>query len=122
MSTLGERVNAVEFDHPFTITNGEVVDVNDAYAPSVYLVEGDDDETIDGQGWQFVSDGWTGQYGYSGPVMHASEFIGEGIAERLAEMAESYRAFAIVAVEFIPENEDDLSTEPVGWAIVGLPR
>jgi hypothetical protein len=122
MSTLGERVNAVEFDHPFTITNGEVIDVPNAYAPSVYLAEGEDSETIDGQGWEFVSHGWTGQYGYNGPVMHASEFIGEGIAERLAEIAEDYQAFATVIVDFIPEDEDDQSTEPVGWAIVGLPR
>jgi hypothetical protein len=122
MSTLGERVHAVDFDHPFTIDNGEVIDVPNIYAPSVYLYEGDKDETIDGQDWQFVSNGWTGQYGYNGPVMHASEYIGEGIAERLAELAEDYRAFAIVAVEFIPEDKDDQSTEPVGWAIVGLPR
>jgi hypothetical protein len=122
MSTLGERVQAVEFDWPFTITNGEVIDVPGVYAPSVYLYEGDRAETIDDQRWRLLSHGWTGQYGYNGPVMHASEFIGEGIAEQLAEMAEDYRAFAIVAVDFIPEDEDDQSTEPVGWAIVGLPR
>jgi hypothetical protein len=121
--TLGERVNAVEFDHPFTIEADTVLDVPGVFAPSVYSWEQEDGTWSEAEpedsAWQLVSHGWTGQDRYKGPVMHNSEFIGEGIAERLAEMAEDYRAFAVCAVDCIGldgEQEHD------GWVVLGLPR
>ena len=124
MSTLGERVNAVEFDHPFTIWHDEVVDVPRVWVRTVACWQLEDEswseaEIDDSTNWEFVSQGWTGQYGYNGPVMHNSEYIGERIAERLAELAEDYLAFAVVAVDCEDlEGESELD----GWVIVGLKR
>ncbi len=39
-------------------------------------------EYVEQQGWRIES-GWTGQYGYAGPVMHASEYIGGAVMEHI---------------------------------------
>jgi len=39
-------------------------------------------EEIAGQGWT-VETGWSGQYSYSGPVMHESEYIGGSLADHI---------------------------------------
>lgn len=133
MSTLGERVQAVEFDHPFTIVSGDVQDVAGVYSPEVYNLTVGDVE-IGSDEWEAVSQNMTGQYGYNGPVMHASEYIGEVMAERLAELAEDYRAFVITTVEVLPDESSDEYTaeeladyesgtwapEPAGWIVLGL--
>ena len=124
MRTLAERVDAIEFDHPFTILNGEVCDVPGVWAPEVSSYELEDGcwseaELDDSVNWEMVSHGWTGQYGYNGPVMHNSEYIGDRIAERLAEMAEDYKAFAVIAVSCIPLDED-AESDLDGWVIAGL--
>jgi hypothetical protein len=119
--SLGTLVNAVEFDHPFTIRDGAVVDVPGVWAPTATSVEREDgtwsEAELDSADWTLVSHGWTGQDSYSGPTMHNSEFIGERIAERLAELAEDYRAFAVLAVDC-----EDLTGEREldGWVVAGL--
>src|SRR5690606_22027104 len=84
---------AVDFCHPFVITadaDGRhyVTDAPDGiYAPDV---EHDDrhDVLIDGQPyrehgaltpWEALT-GYTGQHGYTGPTMHASEYLGGALA------------------------------------------
>lgn len=119
--SLGELVNAVEFDHPFTIRDGAVLDVPGVWAPTASSSENEDgvwsEAELDSTDWTLVSHGWTGQFGYSGPVMHNSEFIGEGIAERLAELAEDYHAFAVLAVDC---EALDGERELDGWVVAGL--
>lgn len=119
--TLADEMNAQDFDHVWTVQDGHVVDAK-GYAPTVAMFELEpdvwSDEEVESEGWEPVSAGFTGQYGYSGPVMHASETFGQGMAERLAELAEDYSAFATVAVECINlagEREDT----PAGWMVVG---
>ena len=121
---LAETITNTEFDHPFMIVDGRVVDVNEmsikpgksyrptVYAPSVYHVEDTTDIMIDGGGWEAVSYGMTGQYGYNGPVMHASEYVGPGIAETLAEY-EPGTIFVMCVVETLDDDE-----EPAGWVIL----
>jgi hypothetical protein len=116
MSTLAENINAVEFDHPFAIYNGQVIeDIPGVYVPSVYNSD-EADIDIDSAYWVALSDGWTGQYGYNGPVMHPSEYIGEFIANRLEEIAEDYKAFGITEV-----MDDTDADNVIGWVILGLP-
>lgn len=108
---LGERINALDFDHPFTIVDGEVSDApGDIYAPDVYHDDVDDVD-IQGDGWSALT-GMTGQYSYHGAVMHPSEFIGGGIARALVEDFDAGTVFVVVVVG---DLDDD---EPVGWAIL----
>lgn len=108
----------VEFDSPFEVTaDGEVVTpLSGVYAPSVYQYSDEDgqsvgDPEIDGEGWDFV-DGYSGQSGYSGPVMHPSEYLGGGMArDVLAEPG-------IYAVTEVVDPEDEDPGDPIGWVLV----
>lgn len=111
MSDLAHRIDALDFGTVFTVRDGEVIKLSNEYAPSVYH-DPDSDVIIDGDGWSCFT-GLTGQYSYHGAVMHPSEYIGDGIAELIAEHAEDDEdaMFAIVTVEDFDDEE------PVGWAI-----
>lgn len=65
------------------------------YAPEVSCETDDDGQiskeddasmvaSIERQGWK-VESGWSGQYLYSGPIMHVSEFVGGRVAEHVLE-------------------------------------
>lgn len=115
--SLAREIDLADFDHPFVI-DGELI--NDApeqvYAPSVYH-DDHDDIMIDGSGWEAVSGGMTGQYGYRGPVLHPSEYVGQGIAQALVEDHEPGTIFVLVVVNVLPDGEDD-DPEPAGWVIL----
>lgn len=117
MTTLGERINAIEFDHPFTLRpDGAITDAPGVWAPSVYHDDAADIH-IDGAGWRALT-GMTGQDRYHGAVMHQSEYIGKGIADHLQELAnDEPQTFVVVAVECDP-SDDDPDPEPAGWAIL----
>lgn len=72
--TLSQRM---DFDHVIHVdADGNVTDAWQVYAPDLYdgeLCSGSDD-------WTLLS-GFTGQYGYHGPMMHDSEII-SGSLER----------------------------------------
>lgn len=88
------------------------------YAPESYI-DGDEDgqilakhekdwrEGIERAGWE-VLDGWSGQYKYSGPIMHASEYIGGDLADHIRETP-GYWVWT--TVEFIGNSE------PAGWVL-----
>ena len=110
---LAADIDALEFDTVFRIIDGEMVPCDNVWAPSVYH-DDDDDVSIDGHdGWQCFT-GLTGQYGYSGAVMHSSEYVGCCIAKYLAEYASEATdvVFALVVV-----NDLDDMEYPAGWAI-----
>lgn len=120
--TLAEQIHAIDFDHPFTLhPDGTITDAPGVYAPAVWH----DDETdvmIDGAGWRALT-GMTRQDGYHGAVMHASEYIGRGIANYLLDMVvdgEEPIMFVVVVVECMPDedDEDGMDVEPAGWAIL----
>ena len=97
-ATHKELQDIADFDHPFVITaDGSVHDApSNVYAPEVYDAESiSEDITIEGDGWSALT-GHTGQYGYHGAVMHASEFIGGGLADYLLDNSGTY---VVVAVE-----------------------
>lgn len=101
MDRLGEEINALEFDTVFRIEDGQVVTVDNLYAPTV-MHDPTADVEIDGD-WECLT-GMTGQYGYNGAVMHPSEYIGRGIAQVLSEQDEG-TVFAIVTVDAYPDDE-----------------
>jgi hypothetical protein len=70
--------NIMEVDHVIEVHEDGTVteDTEDVYAPEVYT-----GELFEPDGWSFFTTGYSGQYGYSGPWMHASEFVGGSLAQ-----------------------------------------
>lgn len=115
---------AVEFDSPFTLTpNGDGTAYLQRWtgglrAPEVHDA-GDDGLEVFGP-WEPV-DGHSGQYGYSGPIMHPSETLSGGMAARIIAEGGTY---AVVAVEQDTDHLDDHDAimeardNPAGWALM----
>ena len=85
-----DALNSImEFDCPITVhEDGTVTHAPDSvYAPDLY------DDELSGDGWDLM-DGYSGQYGYSGPIMHPSEFIGGGMARDILSEPGTYVAVA----------------------------
>jgi hypothetical protein len=102
----GETIMALndmmEFDHVIEVhADGSVTDANDVYAPDLF-----DDELMSDD-WTLLN-GYSGQSGYSGPIMHNSEFIG-GQLERDILAEPGYY------VALVNNSLDD--DEPEGWAV-----
>lgn len=130
----------MDFDRPITVGADGVARNEhpaDVYAPTA-LHDGPADVLLDGRPWREHGDwelltGYTGQYGYNGAVMHASEFIGGGLARDILATPGVYVA---VAVECEPDDDDGdrwpgdspearqadyedgtWRPEPAGWAV-----
>lgn len=114
MATLNELM---EFDHPVYVSaDGTVTDPPcHLYAPEL---TGVDDSELQAQaraaGWAGLLTGHTGQHGYSGPVMHPSEYVGGGLERDILANPGWY----VVTTVTDDENED---WEPYGWAVAYLP-
>lgn len=116
-----EKVNDVEFDHPFRVRFGGVV--TDA-APDVYgplSVDWDAEEQYDvridclNEEWQPFSVGYTGQWRSRGSaVMHPSEFIGGRLE---ADILATPGVYVVTSVEVEPDDEDE-DPEPAGWIVL----
>ena len=115
---LNERMG---IDHVIRVNGDLTIDyADDVYAPEVY-VESDEDgqilaqddadmvANINRQGWD-VLNGWSGQSGYAGPIMHQSEYIGGALAEHILETPGTYVACAVTDLS----DDADL----VGWVIL----
>lgn len=101
-----ERPDEVH-EHTGTVT---VQGVNDR-APEVTTWEADGGVwpyEVDGDGWELMT-GYTGQYGYTGPMMHASEFVGGRLARDILATPGLY---AVVTVTDMTSGE--LADE---WAV-----
>ena len=129
---------SIEFDSPFRVVgdlaDGRTVIENrlaDVYAPEVYLYvdregNGVGEEEINLKDWREATEwepmnGYSGQYGYSGPTMHASEFVGGRMAEDV--LADVGGVYVAVTVECQPnwdasEEEQDEYREPAGWMLL----
>lgn len=119
-----EWLNGVmQFDHVVRVNqNGTVSeDTPGIYAPELLMGtdgdgqilaahEADYTEAARRQGWE-LERGWTGQYGYSGPVMHPSEYIGGALADHILETPGYWVAISV---------EDD-TEEGAGWAVAYQP-
>ena len=102
-----------DFDHPFTVAaDGSLDHAEGTYAPDVFNSETNDID-IDGPAWEALT-GYTGQYSYSGAVMHPSEYLGGRLAQDILATPGTY---VVVAVECYP-TDGDPEPEPAGWAIL----
>lgn len=104
MSTLNE---VMEFDHVIQVhEDGTITDApSGIWAPSLYDGETDDER------WTLMN-GYSGQYSYSGPVMHDSEFIGGGLERDIREQPGFYVALANTYTD-----EDGKGDRMEGWAV-----
>ncbi len=105
-----DSLNSVmEFDSVvYSHGDGTISNALGVYAPDVWEEGGE--LYCDLGDWEGVN-GYSGQYGYGGPVMHPSEFLGGAMAEYVLENPGNY---AMVVVR----DEDDLDGEPAGWALM----
>lgn len=95
----------MEFDHVIRVhEDGTVMEEPNTYAPELH------DGELEGNGWTLL-DGYSGQYGYSGPIMHDSEYIGGGMADDILSTPGVY-------VALVDYPLDD--SEPEGWAVARL--
>jgi hypothetical protein len=118
MPTLNQ---IMEFDHVIRVgPDGTITGkVPGVHAPELLMSTDDDGQILDEherdyigqakrQGWELLS-GWTGQSGYSGVVMHASEYVGGRLEDHIRETPGLY---AVISVE-----TDDDSEDAAGWAV-----
>jgi hypothetical protein len=86
----------MQMDHVILVADdGAITEPQDVYAPELNIgcnddgqISADDDrvmvaEALD-QGWTVLK-GWSGQYCYSGPIMHASEYVGGALEQHIRE-------------------------------------
>lgn len=117
-------LNDLEFDEVALITHhGDHVTTNRANpskyrAPDVFVshdpVLNQDVIRTDDDTWSLIYDA-SGQYGYRGPVMHSSEFIGSSLNQRIIDMAQDGpMLFCVTTVH----NEDTKDCDIVGWAML----
>lgn len=117
MNPTADNLNSfMEFDCVIRVDE----DGNVTEAPGVYAPELNDGEVWGGEPWDIgkgdswtLLDGYSGQCGYSGPIMHPSEFIGGRMAEDILATAGEY--VALVSY-YTPEDEDD-DDNVDGWAV-----
>lgn len=103
MTNLNDQM---EFDHVVHVdVAGNVTDATDVYAPSLF------DGALEGTAWTLM-DGYSGQQGYSGPLMHQSEFVGGGMETDIL----ANPGFYVTLVNYNSDEE-----EPTEWAVAFRP-
>jgi hypothetical protein len=121
----------MEFDHIIRVnadgTITEDLDMSTMDSGSYFDLAVDEDGTdiFDmSAGWTLLS-GFTGQYGYNGPVMHASEYVGGGLERHIRETPGYYVVLIVNALETHCEDcaefEHAIADEPAGWAVAYKP-
>jgi hypothetical protein len=109
--------NVVHVHADGTVTDSDTTE----YVPEVVYQELDDEgQCIDDivhdvpQGWSLMI-GYSGQYSYSGPVMHSSEYIGGGLERAILDNPGLY--VAVIVDGLSADESDDAETESIGWAV-----
>ena len=108
--------DAMEFDSIiYSHGDGTISNANSMRGPAVYIAELEDGtwvgEALD-EPWELLDD-FSGQYGYSGPHMHASEYVGGGLARHILETAGFY---VVTVVTPMPLDEcEDVDSD--AWAV-----
>lgn len=116
----------MEFDHVIRVwPDGSITEDRGQgvpHAPELHAINGPDgshtsdtDPDLQRQagysGWTLET-GWTGQYSYSGPCMHQSEFVGGGLETHIR----STPGYWVCVVVY----EDD-DADPTSWAVAYQP-
>lgn len=110
--TDSEKLNEIEFDTVFTVTDdGCVIDgPAGVYAPNLM------DEALDSESWEFWSTGYSGQDSYRGPIMHNSEYLGGGMARDLLAQPGTYALVVAYWSPDDPEIPEDFPVRPVPYS------
>jgi hypothetical protein len=104
VANRGDLNSIMEIDHVITVhDDGTITEPSDVYAPELY-------DGVVGTGWTLM-DGYSGQYLYSGPIMHASEYIGGRLADDILSMPGTY--VALVDIDLSDDTDDNIN----GWAV-----
>lgn len=120
MRTVGtERLNEIMvFTQPVRVDHFGHARIVDLLVPeSVYQTLDENGHCTDNvvyglsDEWTLL-DGYSGQYGYSGPVMHRSELIGGRMALDILSTPGIY-----VALEVVGNTDNWPDTEPIGWVV-----
>lgn len=123
---MSERTlnDIMQFDHVIKVRNGEITDASGVHAPEVLFGSEDGQiltmherhvrEELERSGWTLET-GWSGQYSYSGPIMHQSEYIGGALADHIRETDGFWVA---VSAEMWPYEDDNDSPDPAGWLLL----
>ena len=112
---MGTLSDMMDFDHVIRVRrDGAITDAENIYAPELIQSRNDDDtwtESLEDEDWELL-DGFSGQSGYSGPMMHSSEYIGGAMARHI-------RANPGFYVAIYPTVIDDLDPDAVAdsWAV-----
>ena len=108
------NIHDVEFDSVFEVhADGTLTHRYDLYAPTV-THDDERDVDVDGPYWTPLV-GWTGQHGYNGAVMHASEQFAGALANYVSSRAGVY---VLTVVEVLEDTNEDANEDPAGWAIL----
>jgi len=131
----GSIAYAMDFDHVLAKgSDNDFYEGGAVYAPDTSWIE-DADKTDVGGGWELITYGMTGQQGYSGPWLHSSEQIADGVAQKVADGKPGYYVSVVGSGPDSDEDRayDDETGEPieiydeepepvdVGWAIAYKP-
>ena len=114
---IANHINGLELGTAFRMNqNGAVQELIEIDVPHVNITADRDVLEIERSGWEALS-GFSNQEGYSGPIIHPSEFFSGSMARQLhfeAIRKGSDRVYALVEVTD-PDDPDAL----VGWAVLG---
>jgi hypothetical protein len=132
LKVTADNLNQVmEFDHVVEVhADGSVTDSEESpyFELSYYLTDPEtglwEFQSSIPEGWELMT-GYTGQYGYNGPCMHASEYIGGRMARDILETPGLYVALIVESdcgyTEEHCNDEDGCQCEPEGWAVAYKP-
>lgn len=95
---MGESLNeTMQAGHAVRVhPGGRVADAPDGvYVPEgAYVHEEGAEPVLEADGWELMT-GYSGQHGYTGPVMHNSEYIGGGLERDIRERPGLYVALVV---------------------------
>jgi hypothetical protein len=119
----------MSLDHVIRVLPGRQVAENTGdYAPEVYIeldedgqivgsAEPDMIKRIEDAGWEAM-DGYSGQHGYSGPIMHVSEFVGGRMADDILDAPGLYVAVMPTGLYPAEETRERDGDDAIGWLML----
>lgn len=110
-----ELNDAAEFFSPFLVNEDGTVELSGNFEPDEVI--GNYPERGDifiSDGWTAWSHGYTGQWGYSGPVMHDSEYLGGRLAEDILSTPGEYCLMPVTYLGYLgwEDSQDE------GWIVL----
>lgn len=119
--------DTMDFEHVVRVhPDGTVTDAPGVYAPEVDVEVEDgqiSDEAeaamirdVESQGWELMT-GYTGQYGYHGPIMHPSEYVGGQLASDILAEPGLYVVVEPTGLYDSEEEKEADGGDPIGWVV-----